>query len=181
MNSNKKDIYIDFGQFIFFYLFFCCFYFSHLAWYYMCWYAVHYHSMVQPYNHYVIVYYLDVFVYHFLCRQVKICIFFYYHFQLIQSLFFQFYLDCESLIRKMLVLDPNRRYTIPQIKQHRWMLTEIVDSVAFLSEKNSTFGRSPYAEPNEQVLRLMSGLGIDMQRTRNSLKVRKWGCYRVDQ
>lgn len=80
--------------------------------------------------------------------------------------------DCESLIRKMLVLDPNRRYTIPQIKQHRWMLSELVDSMTFLSEKSNSFNRSSYAEPNEQVLRLMSGLGIDIQRTRNSLKVR---------
>lgn len=71
----------------------------------------------------------------------------------------------------MLVLDPNRRYAIPQIKQHRWMLCEPRDSVAFLSEKSNAFSRIAYAEPNEQVLRLMAGLGIDVQRTRNSLKV----------
>lgn len=79
--------------------------------------------------------------------------------------------ECESLIRKMLVLDPNRRYTIPQIKQHRWMMCEPRDSVAFLSEKSNAFSRTAYVEPNEQVLRLMAGLGIDVQRTRNSLKV----------
>lgn len=71
----------------------------------------------------------------------------------------------------MLVLDPNRRYTIPQIKQHRWMMCEPRDSVAFLSEKSNAFSRTAYVEPNEQVLRLMAGLGIDVQRTRNSLKV----------
>lgn len=29
--------------------------------------------------------------------------------------------DCEHLIRHMLITDPDKRYTLPQIKQHRWM------------------------------------------------------------
>ena len=32
--------------------------------------------------------------------------------------------ECETLIRHMLVLDPVKRYTITQIKQHKWMATD---------------------------------------------------------
>ena len=33
--------------------------------------------------------------------------------------------ECESLIRRILVLDPLRRYTIQQIKEHPWMQAEV--------------------------------------------------------
>ena len=33
--------------------------------------------------------------------------------------------DCESLIRRILVLDPNKRYNIEQIKNHPWMQMEV--------------------------------------------------------
>lgn len=36
-------------------------------------------------------------------------------------LFCFFSLDCEHLIRHMLVVEPDRRYTLKQISQHRWM------------------------------------------------------------
>ena len=32
--------------------------------------------------------------------------------------------DCENLIRHMLVVDPEKRYSLHQIKQHRWFLLE---------------------------------------------------------
>lgn len=66
----------------------------------------------------------------------------------------------------MLVLDPSQRYTIDQIKHHRWILTkEIIQSgINYNINKKSIV-------PNEQILRLMSGLGIDAQKTRDSLKV----------
>lgn len=71
--------------------------------------------------------------------------------------------DCEQLVRKMLVLDPTRRYTVEQIKRHRWMQAEepprlSFDSPAVRAEKTS--------DPNEQVLRVMQELGIDIARTR---------------
>lgn len=71
--------------------------------------------------------------------------------------------DCESLIRKMLVLEPSKRYTIPQIKRHRWMNDTC---------ENFTCQRlvTSIQEPNEQILRLMHSLGIDVSRTRESLK-----------
>ena len=34
----------------------------------------------------------------------------------------EFSLDCENLIRHMLVVDINKRYTINQIKQHKWII-----------------------------------------------------------
>ncbi|KAM3607234.1 uncharacterized protein V6R79_003890 [Siganus canaliculatus] len=77
--------------------------------------------------------------------------------------------DCENLIRKMLVVDPARRITIAQIKQHRWMLADPTAAHQTLShsltEYNSNLG--DYSEP---VLGIMNTLGIDRQRTIESLQ-----------
>lgn len=70
----------------------------------------------------------------------------------------------------MLVLDPTRRYTIEQIKQHRWMMIEVMEPIALMNENQSNTGTLTI-EPNEQILRLMAGLGIDVQKTRESLKL----------
>lgn len=73
----------------------------------------------------------------------------------------------------MLVLDPSRRYTIEQIKHHRWMMIEVMEPISVMCDnqmgKNANGTAS--VEPNEQILRLMAGLGIDAQKTRDSLKV----------
>ena len=37
--------------------------------------------------------------------------------------------DCESLVRKILVRDPARRYTIEAVKRHRWMRAEVPKTV----------------------------------------------------
>lgn len=71
--------------------------------------------------------------------------------------------DCESLIRKMLVLDPTKRYTVEQIKRHRWMSEEAPRLLP-------STGDHKQAEPNEQILRLMQSLGIESQQTRESLR-----------
>ena len=68
--------------------------------------------------------------------------------------------DCESLIRKMLVLDPSKRYSVEHIKRHRWMVAEAPRLLP------STGGEQHGAEPNEQILRLMQSLGIDAVKTR---------------
>nr|XP_020482161.2 serine/threonine-protein kinase SIK2-like [Labrus bergylta]XP_029131708.1 serine/threonine-protein kinase SIK2-like [Labrus bergylta] len=72
--------------------------------------------------------------------------------------------DCENLIRKMLVVDPARRISVAQIKQHRWMLADPTAATQTLShsltEYNSNLG--DYSEP---VLGIMNTLGIDRQRT----------------
>lgn len=67
----------------------------------------------------------------------------------------------------MLVLDPMRRYTIEQIKQHRWMLME---GGAWKSCPSSptvgTVGQNAkVGQFNEQILRIMQSLGIDQQKT----------------
>lgn len=87
--------------------------------------------------------------------------------QLIHS----FVLECESLIRKMLVLQPSKRITIEEMKHHRWMTVEVMETLKVngnISCDTSTF------QPNEQVVRIMQNLGIDSQRTRDSLKVREF-------
>lgn len=72
--------------------------------------------------------------------------------------------DCENLIRKMLVVDPTRRITVAQIKQHRWMLADPTAAHQILThsltEYNSNLG--DYSEP---VLSIMNTLGIDRQKT----------------
>ncbi|XP_069059047.1 serine/threonine-protein kinase SIK1 [Pleurodeles waltl] len=76
--------------------------------------------------------------------------------------------DCESLIRRMLVVDPTKRLTISQIKQHRWMQAEPPLQLSLsppLQDYNSNLG-----DYSEQVLGIMSTLGIDRQRTVESLQ-----------
>lgn len=64
----------------------------------------------------------------------------------------------------MLVVDPARRISVAQIKQHRWMLADPTAAHQTLShsltEYNSNLG--DYSEP---VLGIMNTLGIDRQRT----------------
>lgn len=79
----------------------------------------------------------------------------------------------------MLVRDPTKRYTIEQVKRHRWMQLDgpprllpapgHPPTATNLSHKQyldpSLIPDVP-AEPNEQILRLMASLGIDSTRTR---------------
>lgn len=55
------------------------------------------------------------------------------------------------------------------------MMIEVMDPVSLLSDTKPVGGGSTVGtaavEPNEQILRLMAGLGIDAQKTRDSLKV----------
>lgn len=62
----------------------------------------------------------------------------------------------------MLVLEPNKRYSISQIKKHRWMQMSIPPSLPPLIPASPT-------QPNEQILRLMQSLGIDSSKTREVL------------
>lgn len=64
----------------------------------------------------------------------------------------------------MLVLDPSRRYTVEDIKSHRWMLAE----PPHLLPGSAPDPLGPHRpEPNEQILRLMQSLGIDSVKTRD--------------
>ncbi|KAG5852919.1 hypothetical protein ANANG_G00067630 [Anguilla anguilla] len=79
--------------------------------------------------------------------------------------------DCENLIRKMLVVDPAKRISIAQIKQHRWMLADPSAPRQALSLSLSiTDYNSNLGDYNEPVLSIMQTLGIDRQRTIESLQ-----------
>uniref|UniRef100_A0A914UYD5 non-specific serine/threonine protein kinase n=1 Tax=Plectus sambesii TaxID=2011161 RepID=A0A914UYD5_9BILA len=75
--------------------------------------------------------------------------------------------DCEQLIRRMLTLDPMKRYTVQQIKNHRWMQVDGCQNI--IAAPSSPVAGADPAEPNEQILKLMQNLGIDSSRTRESL------------
>jgi serine/threonine-protein kinase SIK2 len=59
----------------------------------------------------------------------------------------------------MLVLAPEKRFTVEQVKKHRWMVAE--GPPRLLPSANP-----PSGEPNEQILRLMQSLGIDAAKTK---------------
>ncbi|XP_060642926.2 serine/threonine-protein kinase SIK2 [Anolis sagrei] len=84
--------------------------------------------------------------------------------------------ECEHLIRRMLVLDPSKRLTIAQIKEHKWMLVEVPVQRSVLyppgQENEPSLG-----EYNEQVLRLMHSLGIDQQKTIESLQNKSYNHF----
>ncbi|KAM9298861.1 serine/threonine-protein kinase SIK2 [Gastrophryne carolinensis] len=84
--------------------------------------------------------------------------------------------ECEHLIRRMLVLEPSKRLSIVQIKEHKWMMTEVPVHRPVLyaqsQDKDTSLG-----EHNEQVLRLMHSLGIDQQKTIESLQNRSYNHF----
>ncbi|KAI5618487.1 serine/threonine-protein kinase SIK1 isoform X1 [Silurus asotus] len=78
--------------------------------------------------------------------------------------------ECENLIRRMLVVDPVKRISLAQIKQHCWLkAVPISVCQAFLNppEPETHCKAKSY---NKQVLSFMQTLGIDKQRTIESLQ-----------
>ncbi|KAJ1075659.1 hypothetical protein K5549_017701, partial [Capra hircus] len=84
--------------------------------------------------------------------------------------------DCEHLIRRMLVLDPAKRLTIAQIKEHKWMLVEVPVQRPVLYPQGQE-NEPSIGEFNEQVLRLMHGLGIDQQKTVEALQNKSYNHF----
>ncbi|XP_070551724.1 serine/threonine-protein kinase SIK2-like [Ptychodera flava] len=82
--------------------------------------------------------------------------------------------ECEQLIRRMLVIDPAKRYTIDQIKRHKWMLMDGGPPRSLVCDVPPV---SQPGEYNEQVLRLMQSLGIDQQKTKESLRKEAYDHY----
>ena len=67
----------------------------------------------------------------------------------------------------MLVKDPNQRYTIEQIKKHKWMQADpAVKTILAYNDEVKFEGDKILDEYNEQALELMQGLGIDIERTK---------------
>ncbi|ERE77078.1 serine/threonine-protein kinase SIK2-like protein [Cricetulus griseus] len=84
--------------------------------------------------------------------------------------------DCEHLIRRMLVLDPSKRLSIAQIKEHKWMLIEVPVQRPILYPQEQE-NEASIGEFNEQVLRLMHSLGIDQQKTIESLQNKSYNHF----
>ncbi|XP_023230020.1 serine/threonine-protein kinase SIK2-like isoform X4 [Centruroides sculpturatus] len=85
--------------------------------------------------------------------------------------------ECEHLIRKMLTVDPVKRYTIDQVKHHIWMTSD--------SENIKLLSSPPVlcccdregvkvGQFNDHVIRLMQQLKIDTTTTKESLLNEKY-------
>ncbi|XP_063063412.1 serine/threonine-protein kinase SIK2 isoform X2 [Engraulis encrasicolus] len=90
--------------------------------------------------------------------------------------------DCEHLIRRMLVLDPSKRLTVAQIKEHRWMALDVPVQRPMLYqqgvlERGVEGVDGGLAEYSEQVLRLMHSLGIDQHKTLESLQNKSYNHF----
>ncbi|XP_019950666.1 serine/threonine-protein kinase SIK3 homolog isoform X1 [Paralichthys olivaceus] len=87
--------------------------------------------------------------------------------------------DCEYLIRHMLVLEPSRRLTMEQICKNKWMRQGdpdpdfdrlIAECVQVKTERETEL-------INEQVLIAMSEIGLDRERTLQSLQTDAYDHY----
>ncbi|XP_068567045.1 serine/threonine-protein kinase SIK2 isoform X2 [Cebidichthys violaceus] len=86
--------------------------------------------------------------------------------------------DCEHLIRRMLVLDPSKRLSVAQIKEHKWMaLYAPVQRPVLYQQPLSAEGEAGVGEYSEQVLRLMHSLGIDQHKTIESLQNKSYNHF----
>ncbi|XP_061536870.1 serine/threonine-protein kinase SIK2 isoform X1 [Phycodurus eques] len=86
--------------------------------------------------------------------------------------------DCEHLIRRMLVLDPSKRLSVAQIKEHKWMALDIpVQRPVLYQQPVSAEGEMGVGEYSEQVLRLMHSLGIDQHKTVESLQNKSYNHF----
>ncbi|XP_047449213.1 serine/threonine-protein kinase SIK2 isoform X3 [Mugil cephalus] len=86
--------------------------------------------------------------------------------------------DCEHLIRRMLVLDPSKRLSVAQIKEHKWMALDVpVQRPVLYQQPLSTEGEAGVGEYSEQVLRLMHSLGIDQHKTIESLQNKSYNHF----
>uniref|UniRef100_A0A672HEA0 non-specific serine/threonine protein kinase n=1 Tax=Salarias fasciatus TaxID=181472 RepID=A0A672HEA0_SALFA len=86
--------------------------------------------------------------------------------------------DCEHLIRRMLVLDPSKRLSVAQIKEHKWMALDVpVQRPVLYQQPLSAEGEAGVGEYSEQVLRLMHSLGIDQRKTIESLQNKSYNHF----
>ncbi|XP_076002446.1 serine/threonine-protein kinase SIK2 [Genypterus blacodes] len=86
--------------------------------------------------------------------------------------------DCEHLIRRMLVLDPSKRLSVAQIKEHKWMALDVpVRRPVLYQQAVSPEGAAGVGEYSEQVLRLMHSLGIDQHKTIESLQNKSYNHF----
>lgn len=65
--------------------------------------------------------------------------------------------DCENLIKHMLVVDVNKRYTMNQIKQHKWIIQGepyefMLEEDEFCFAQQHCGGENGKVEHNENIL-----------------------------
>ncbi|XP_012585159.1 PREDICTED: serine/threonine-protein kinase SIK3 isoform X3 [Condylura cristata] len=87
--------------------------------------------------------------------------------------------ECEHLIRHMLVLDPNKRLSMEQICKHKWMKLGDTDPnfdrlIAECQQRKEERQLDPL---NEDVLLAMEDMGLDKERTLQSLRSDAYDHY----
>ncbi|XP_070685000.1 serine/threonine-protein kinase SIK3 homolog isoform X2 [Pempheris klunzingeri] len=87
--------------------------------------------------------------------------------------------DCEYLIRHMLVLEPSRRLTMEQICKNKWMRQGDPDPDfdRLIAECEQVKTERDTELINEQVLIAMSEMGLDRERTLQSLQTDAYDHY----
>uniref|UniRef100_A0AAQ5ZY70 non-specific serine/threonine protein kinase n=1 Tax=Amphiprion ocellaris TaxID=80972 RepID=A0AAQ5ZY70_AMPOC len=87
--------------------------------------------------------------------------------------------DCEYLIRHMLVLEPSRRLTMEQICKNKWMRQGDPDPDfdRLIAECEQVKTEREIELINEQVLIAMSEMGLDRERTLQSLQTDAYDHY----
>ncbi|XP_057408042.1 serine/threonine-protein kinase SIK3 isoform X4 [Balaenoptera acutorostrata] len=87
--------------------------------------------------------------------------------------------ECEHLIRHMLVLDPNKRLSMEQICKHKWMkLGDADPSFDRLIAECQQLKEERQMDPlNEDVLLAMEDMGLDKERTLQSLRSDAYDHY----
>ncbi|XP_014640618.1 PREDICTED: serine/threonine-protein kinase SIK3 isoform X3 [Ceratotherium simum simum] len=87
--------------------------------------------------------------------------------------------ECEHLIRHMLVLDPNKRLSMEQICKHKWMkLGDTDPNFDRLIAECQQLKEERQMDPlNEDVLLAMEDMGLDKERTLQSLRSDAYDHY----
>ncbi|XP_058050191.1 serine/threonine-protein kinase SIK3 isoform X3 [Ahaetulla prasina] len=87
--------------------------------------------------------------------------------------------ECEHLIRHMLVLEPSKRLSMEQICKHKWMkLGEADTDFSTLIAECQQLKAERQLEPlNEEVLLAMAEMGLDKERTLQSLRTEAYDHY----
>lgn len=87
--------------------------------------------------------------------------------------------ECESLIRRMLVIDPKKRLTMSQVCQHQWMAAAdpVVKEDPMLSEQMRAMSASADGPYNDHIIRLMHKCKIDEHKTIQSLRAKAFDNY----
>ncbi|TNN56587.1 Serine/threonine-protein kinase SIK3 [Liparis tanakae] len=87
--------------------------------------------------------------------------------------------DCEYLIRHMLVLEPSRRLTMDQINKNKWMRLGDPDPEfdRLIAECEQVKTEREIELINEQVLIAMCEMGLDRERTLQSLQTDAYDHY----